>query len=53
MDDAELQLVYIKLFKDELAKKWAEITAEANFGDITDEELVEAVVKNRCAAAHV
>lgn len=47
MDEAELKLAYVKLFKNELAKEWEEITKESDFGDVTDEEIVMAVQKNR------
>lgn len=47
MNEAELKLAYIKLFRAELEKEWEEITKDADFGDVTDEEIVAAIQNNR------
>lgn len=47
MDEAELKLAYIRLFEKELIQKWEELTAEANFADATDEEIIAAIQKKR------
>ena len=52
MDEAELKLAYIKLFKNELAKEWEAITSQANFEDVTDKEIVAAIQKKRYGKAY-
>ena len=47
MSEAELKLLYIKLFKEELIKDWEEVTSQADFRDVTDEEIVEVIQRNR------
>lgn len=45
--EEELTLLYIKLFSSELEQEWKEITAEGNFENVTDEDIVKAIQKNR------
>ena len=45
--EEELKLLYIKIFRDDLVKKWEDLTSEMNFGDATDDDIVKAVQKNR------
>jgi hypothetical protein len=47
LDEAELKLAYIRFFKEDLVKEWEEITSRLNFGDITDEEIVERMERMR------
>jgi hypothetical protein len=47
MDEAELKLVYMKLFKDDIIRDWAELTSQMNFGDTTDEDILKAVQEKR------
>lgn len=47
MDEAELKLLYIQVFKDELINEWKEATAEMNFKDVTDEDIVKAIQNKR------
>jgi hypothetical protein len=47
MNEAELKLAYIRLFKEDLAKQWETITSEATFGDSTDEDIVTAIQEAR------
>ncbi len=51
MDEAQLKLAYIKLFSDEINKEWESITSRANFGDISDEEIISRMEKRRYEAA--
>jgi hypothetical protein len=46
-NEEELKLLYIKFFRDDLAKKWEDLTSEMNFGDATDEDIVNAIQKKR------
>ena len=50
MDEAELKLLYIQLFKDDLIKEGNEITSKMNFGNATDEDIVNAIQKRRYPA---
>lgn len=45
--DEELKLIYMRLFSDELKKEWKDITADANFDGVSDEDIVKALRKNR------
>lgn len=45
--EEELKLLYIQLFSSDLEKEWKEITAEADFRNVSDEDIVEAIQKNR------
>lgn len=47
MDEAELKLAYIKLFRKELEEEWKNITSEADFSNVTDKEIYEALQKER------
>ena len=47
MDEAELKLAYMKLFKKEIEEEWARITSDADFGDTTDDEIVAAIQRKR------
>ncbi len=52
MNEAELKLAYIRLFKDDLAKQWETITSEATIGDATDDDIVAAIQENRYLNRH-
>ncbi|HRO46183.1 hypothetical protein [Agriterribacter sp.] len=43
MDEVELKLAYIKLFRKELEEEWKSVTAEADFSTVTDKEIVAAI----------
>ena len=47
MDEAELKLAYLRLFKSDLAKEWENITSEMDFSNVSDEEIVAAIQKTR------
>jgi hypothetical protein len=47
MNDAELKLAYIRLFKDDLAKQWEEITSKATFSEASDSDIVAAIQEGR------
>ncbi len=42
MDEAELKLAYIRLFKNEIEADWKNLIEEMNFGNTTDDEIIEA-----------
>lgn len=45
--EEELTLLYMKFFSSDLKKEWEEITAEGNFDNVSDEDIVKAIQKNR------
>ena len=45
--EEELKLLYINLFADELQKEWETITQKANFGSITEKELISTISKTK------
>lgn len=47
MSEEELKLLYVQLFSSGLEKEWKAITAEGNFENVTDEDIVKAIQKNR------
>lgn len=42
MDEGELKLAYIRLFKNEIEADWKNLIEEMNFGNTTDDEIIEA-----------
>ena len=47
MDEAELKLAYVKLFRKELEEEWKNITSEADFSKVTDKDIQDAIRKER------
>lgn len=47
MDEAELKLAYVKLFRKELEEEWKNITSEADFSKVTDKDIRDAIQKER------
>ena len=47
MDEAELKLAYVKLFRKELEEEWKDITKETDFSKVTDKEIQDAIQKER------
>ncbi|MCO5238654.1 MAG: hypothetical protein M9904_01240 [Chitinophagaceae bacterium] len=45
MDEADLKLVYVKLFGKELEEEWKNITGEADFSTVTDKDIRDALQK--------
>jgi hypothetical protein len=45
--EEELKLLYLNLFADDLQKEWENITRKANFGSITEKELISAISKTK------
>ena len=45
--EEELKLLYINLFADDLQREWESITQKANFGSITEKELILAISKTK------
>jgi len=47
MNESDLRLMYVRLVKEELEKEWAQTTSEADFQNVTDEEIVAVIQKKR------
>ncbi|HEU4609941.1 MAG TPA: hypothetical protein VFS31_17595 [Chitinophagaceae bacterium] len=45
--EAELKLLYIRLFKKELKEQWKAITKNTDFKKASEEDIVRAIQKNR------
>ena len=45
--EEELKLLYINFFAEELQKEWVTITQKANFGNITEKELITRISKTK------
>ncbi len=45
--EEELKLLNLKFFSKELNEEWGKITSEADFKSATDEDIVNAIQKNR------
>lgn len=45
--EEELKLIYIRLFADDIAKEWAEVTSGTALNNVSDDEIIEAVMKSR------
>jgi hypothetical protein len=43
----ELKVLYIKLFSNELIDEWKNITADTDFNNVNEDEIVKAIQKNR------
>jgi hypothetical protein len=47
LNEAELKLAYIKLFKEEIKKDWKELVDEMELTSATEEEISDAFYKMR------
>lgn len=45
--EEELKLLYLSLFADDLQKEWKKITQKANFGRITEKEMILKINKTK------
>ena len=45
--EEELKMLYIKFFSNDLINEWKNITADANFKNAAEDEIVKAIQKNR------
>jgi hypothetical protein len=51
--EAELKMIYLQLSANDLAEEWKNITAEADFKNATEEDIIKAIQKNRYPGQHV
>lgn len=45
--EEELKLLYIKLFSKELADEWSSVTETSNFENVSEEDIIKAIMKKR------
>jgi hypothetical protein len=45
--EEELKLLYVKLFSKELADEWSSITENSNFENVSEENIIKAIMKKR------
>lgn len=45
--EAELKMLYLQFFKNDLAEEWKNITQSADFKNASEEDIVKAIQKNR------
>ena len=45
--EEELKLLYLNFFAEDLQKEWKTITQKANFGSITEKELISTISKKK------
>jgi len=51
--EEELKMLYLRFFSDDLINEWKNITADADFKDADEVEIVKAIQKNRYKNQHV
>ena len=51
--EAELKMIYLQLSANDLAEEWKSITAEADFKNATEEDIIKAIQKNRYPGQYV
>ena len=45
--EEEIKLLYLDFFAEDLQKEWATITKKANFGNLTEKELIAIISKTK------
>ena len=45
--EAELKILYLRLFKNELKNEWKEIVKDSSFKKISEEDIIKVIQKNR------
>lgn len=45
--EAEIKILYLKFFGNELKEEWQNITKEADFSNATAKDIIKAIQKNR------
>ncbi|HEV2482988.1 MAG TPA: hypothetical protein VGS79_25160 [Puia sp.] len=45
--EAELKMLYLQFFKNDLSEEWKNITEFADFKNVSEEDIVNAIQKNR------
>lgn len=45
--EAELKVLYLQFFKNDLNKEWNNITQSSDFKNTSEEDIIKAIQKNR------
>ena len=45
--EEEIKVLYLDFFAEDLQKEWATITKKANFGNLTEKELIAIISKTK------
>ncbi len=45
--EAELKMLYLKIFATEVKNEWQEVTDEADFKNATEEDIIKAIQQKR------
>ena len=48
--EAELKVLYLRFFKNDLKEEWKNITQSAPFNGVSEEDIIKAIQKNRYSA---
>ncbi len=51
--EAELKMLYLRFFQKELQTEWKDITGEANFKKVSEDDIIKTIQKNRYRNQHV
>lgn len=46
-NEEELKLLYLKFFSNELINEWENITSDADLANVSEEEIIKVIQKNR------
>lgn len=45
--EEELKLLYVKFFSNELVSDWKNLTKDADFNNVSEDDIIKAIQKNR------
>lgn len=48
--EAELKMLYLQFFNNDLKEEWKNITQSSNFKNASEEDIIKAIQKNRYSA---
>lgn len=51
--EAEIKMLYMQFFANDLSEEWKNITKESDFKNASEEDIVSAIQKNRYKRQHV
>ena len=46
-NEEELKLLYLKFFSNELITEWENLTMDSDFTNVSEEDIIKAIQKNR------
>jgi hypothetical protein len=51
--EAELKMLYLQFFSNDLNEEWKTLTKKANFKKASENDIIKAIQKNRYSNGHV